>query len=448
MPAGLMMTLKWSAIVAVLVQVFIAVQAAGSGGFRSAVESQFFDMSQDANFVLDGPRIVDCNKATIDMLRASSREQVLRLTPPDFSPEFQPDGRASGEKAMEMIGAALKQGSSRFEWMHRRLDGSPLPVSVTLVAALVMGKPHLLVYLHDISELAEARERQKESANERHTMLERLAATFESRVKGIVTTVAESASRLKGTSTELSGSADEACDGLSTVAGAINDASASVENVAAASSQLSASIQEISRRVAESAAITREAAGEAQVTKTKIEGLAESAHKIGEIVGLITDIAAQTNLLALNATIEAARAGEAGKGFAVVANEVKNLANQTARATDEIGRQISAIQSQTREAVDAIRHIGSTIGHMDEMSAAIAGAVEEQGAATSDIARNIDAASRGTRSVSDTIGSVSGAAQRTGQMAHGVSDTAGVLNQGSDHLVSEVTNFLAEVRRG
>jgi methyl-accepting chemotaxis protein len=433
---------------AIILQAVLLIRGGGAGGFRAEAESLFFGLSRDANFVLDGPRIVDCNPTMVEMLRAGSREQVLRLTPPDFSPEFQPDGRPSGEKAMELIGMALKQGSHRFEWMHKRLDGSALPVSVTLVATPIQGRPHLLVYLHDISELAESREAARRASDERHATLDHLAASLEGRVKGIVTSVADSVGRLKGTSAELSGSADEACGGLSNVASALREASSSVENVAAASGQLSTSIHEISRRVSESAAITREAAQEAQVTNGKIEGLAESAHKIGEIVGLITDIASQTNLLALNATIEAARAGEAGKGFAVVANEVKTLANQTAKATDEISQQITAIQAQTREAVDAIRHIGTTISHIDEMSTAIAGAVEEQGAATGEIARNIDSASRGTRSVSDTIEAVSASASRTGRIAHEVVETAGVLNQGSNQLAAEVSDFLAEVRRG
>ena len=446
LPSAVASLVKGAAVLAVVLQVSLLFGGGSGGGFRAEAESLFFGLSKDANFVLDGPRIVDCNDATVQMLRASSKEQVLRLTPPDFSPEFQPDGRPSGEKAMEMIGAALKNGSNRFEWMHKRLDGQDLPVSVTLIAAMVQGKPHLLVYLHDITELAQSRQHEQQAATERHAILDRLAASFENRVKGIVTNVASAVGQLQSTARALSVSADESNSGLGSVTSSTREATDSVEAVAAASTQLSSSIHEISRRVSESAAITREAAQEAQITNGKIEGLAESAHKIGEIVTLINDIASQTNLLALNATIEAARAGDAGKGFAVVANEVKTLANQTAKATEEISRQIAAIQTQTRDAVEAIRHIGTTISHIDEMSTAIAGAVEQQGAATSEIARNIDTAAQGTKTVASTILAVADASDKTGRMAHQVADAAVALSDGSSRLDREVTSFLAEVR--
>ena len=444
-PSALAMLIKGLAVIAVMIQAAILFSG-GGGGFRAEAESLFFGRSKDANFVLDGPRIVDCNDATVEMLRASSKEQVLRLTPPDFSPELQPDGRPSGDKAMELIGTALKNGFNRFEWMHKRLNGDPLPVSVTLVATMIVGRPHLLVYLHDISELVASRESQQRASTERHGTLERLAASFESRIKGIVTNVAESVGHLQSTIRSLSDSADESSHGLGTVRTSTRDATDSVEAVAAASTQLSSSIHEISRRVSESAAITREAAEEAQITNTKIEGLAVSAQKIGEIVTLINDIASQTNLLALNATIEAARAGDAGKGFAVVANEVKTLANQTGKATEEISRQIAAIQTQTKDAVDAIRHIGATISHIDEMSTAIAGAVEQQGAATSEIARNVDAAAQGTKSVAHIIASVADSSERTGRMVHQAADAATALGTGSGVLEQEVTAFLSEVR--
>ncbi|MDO8606550.1 MAG: methyl-accepting chemotaxis protein [Phaeospirillum sp.] len=446
-PAILATIIKGLAVIAVVLQA-ILLFGGGGGDFRTEAESMFFGQSRDANFVLDGPRIVDCNDATVKMLRASGKDQVLQLMPPDFSPEFQPDGRPSGEKAMELIGIALKNGSNRFEWMHKRLDGEPLPVSVTLVASMIGGKPYLLVYLHDISELAASRESQQNAAAERHGMLERLAVTFESRIKGIVTSVAGSVGQLQSTIKVLSDSADDSNQGLSSVRSSTREATDSVEAVAAASIQLSSSIQEISRRVSESAAITRDAAQEAQITNTRIEGLAVSAHKIGEIVTLINDIASQTNLLALNATIEAARAGDSGKGFAVVANEVKTLANQTAKATEEISRQIANIQTQTKDAVDAIRHIGATISHIDEMSTAIAGAVEQQGAATSEIARNVDTAAQGTKSVAATIVSVADSSELTGQMAHRVADAATELGEGSRRLEQEVTDFLSEVRSG
>jgi methyl-accepting chemotaxis protein len=185
---------------------------------------------------------------------------------------------------------------------------------------------------------------------------------------------------------------------------------------------------------------------EAEQTNVKVQGLAQAANKIGEVVALITDIAEQTNLLALNATIEAARAGDAGKGFAVVASEVKNLANQTAKATDEIGAQIAGIQAATREAVAAIDSITKTISRINEVNSGVASAVEEQGAATQEIARNVEQAAAGTQEVSSNIGGVSQAANETGAAAGQIHRAAGELSQQSETLRAEVDKFLAGVR--
>jgi methyl-accepting chemotaxis protein len=185
---------------------------------------------------------------------------------------------------------------------------------------------------------------------------------------------------------------------------------------------------------------------EAQETNVRVQGLADAAQKIGDVVALITDIADQTNLLALNATIEAARAGDAGKGFAVVASEVKNLANQTAKATEEIGAQIAGIQASTQEAVEAIAGIGKTIAEIDEVASGIASAVEEQGAATQEIARNVEQAAAGTQEVSSNITGVSAAANETGEAARQIQSAAGELSQQSERLRVEVEKFLRGVR--
>ncbi|MEI9984892.1 MAG: methyl-accepting chemotaxis protein [Aliidongia sp.] len=217
----------------------------------------------------------------------------------------------------------------------------------------------------------------------------------------------------------MSATSDQTNHQVRAVAAASEEASSNVQTVAAASEELSASIGEISRQVTHAASIAERAVEETRRTDNTVRGLTETAGRIGEVVKLISNIAGQTNLLALNATIEAARAGEAGKGFAVVASEVKSLANQTAKATEEISAQIAAVQKVTQEAVDAIRSIGGTIGEVSEVATGIASAVEEQGAATQEITRNTQEAARRTREVSETVAGVTDGADATGAAAQG-----------------------------
>jgi len=219
-----------------------------------------------------------------------------------------------------------------------------------------------------------------------------------------------------------------------------------VQSVAAATEELSASISEISQQVAQSTTIAQRAVGQARETDATINGLAQASQKIGEVADLIRDIANQTNLLALNATIEAARAGDAGKGFAVVASEVKNLANQTAQATEEISGQISGIQGATAQAVDAIRVITSTISEIDQIASAIAAAVEQQGAATREISRSIQQAADGTRDVSQNISGVSSALSESARLADGLLGAASDLSHQADVMRGEISRFLDRVR--
>ena len=235
-------------------------------------------------------------------------------------------------------------------------------------------------------------------------------------------------------------------DAMGKVAAAAEQASTNAQTVATAAEELSASISEISSQVAQSTKISGKAVETAAATNASVQGLADAAQKIGEVVQLINDIASQTNLLALNATIEAARAGDAGKGFAVVASEVKSLANQTARATEDIAQQVNAIQGATRHAVDSIKGISDTIGQINEIATAIASAVEEQGAATQEIARNIQQASHGTNEVSTNIVEVTKAAGETGSAATQVLAAAGEVSEQSERLKSEVDSFLVAVR--
>ena len=225
------------------------------------------------------------------------------------------------------------------------------------------------------------------------------------------------------------------------------ETSTNVQTVASAAEELSSSIIEISRQVAESSRISQEAVTEADRTNATVQGLAQSSDKIGEVVNLIQDIASQTNLLALNATIEAARAGEAGKGFAVVASEVKNLANQTAKATEEIAAQINEIQTSTTDAVRAIQGIGKTIHQISEITSAIAAAVEEQGAATSEISRCAQQAAGGTEALTGDVETLSAAAAETGMAASGVSDAGEALKTSTQRTRDEIEKLLSEIAK-
>jgi methyl-accepting chemotaxis protein len=244
----------------------------------------------------------------------------------------------------------------------------------------------------------------------------------------------------------MSATADQSSALVSAVASAAEETSVNVQSVSAGTEELSSSIAEIGRQVVASAQIARKAVDEAGATDTTMQGLAENASRISVVVDLIQVIASQTNLLALNATIEAARAGEAGRGFAVVASEVKNLANQTANATDEIRSQIANMQQVTTSAVSAIRNIGLTISEINEVTTAIASAVEQQGAATREIARNIQHAAGGTSEVSSNIIGVSTATAEAGSAAAEVLGASGALRREAEALRSEIDLFLSSIR--
>ncbi len=298
----------------------------------------------------------------------------------------------------------------------------------------------------EADRLAEEQRREQEARAERAKRIEDLCKAFDATSTEAVKSVAAAASQMQSSSEAMGVTAEEANRQASAVAAASEQASANVQTVASAAEELSSSISEISRQVTQASQIASAAVTEAERTNIKVQGLAQAANKIGEVVALITDIAEQTNLLALNATIEAARAGDAGKGFAVVASEVKNLANQTAKATDEIGAQIAGIQTATQEAVAAIESITQTISKINEVNSGVASAVEEQGAATQEIARNVEQAAAGTHEVSSNIAGVSQAANDTGTAAGQIKTAAGELSRQSEKLRTEVDKFLAGVR--
>ncbi|MBO0346131.1 cache domain-containing protein [Roseibium sp. CAU 1637] len=273
-----------------------------------------------------------------------------------------------------------------------------------------------------------------------------LTAGFEGQIQGLIETITKSVGGLQQASTDLNAGAQQTTDQSEAVAGAAGHASSNVETVAAAAEELAASVSEISRQVASSSEVASRASSQATQTNQRIQGLSDAANRIGEVVNLIQAIAEQTNLLALNATIEAARAGEAGRGFAVVAAEVKDLATQTSKATEEISAQIHNVQEETQQAVGAIEEITATVSRINEITSSISASVEQQGSATQEIARNVQEAARGTQEVSTNISGVSKAASETNVAADIVYAASQDLEQESEMLRQYVNEFLSCIR--
>jgi len=350
-------------------------------------------------------------------------------------------GRSISRPIVQMSGAMKELAGGN---LNVEVVGSGRLDEIGLMACTVE------VFKNNAIEVIRLREEQEEAerrAAARHKAeMQRLADDFEGAVGEIIQTVTSASTELEASAGTLTTTADRSQELATSVAAASEQASANVQSVASATEEMASSISEISRQVQTSARIAGEAVDQARKTNDRIGQLADAANRIGDVVELINTIAGQTNLLALNATIEAARAGEAGRGFAVVAQEVKALAEQTAKATGEISQQISGMQAATQDSVGAIREIGGTIERMSEIASTIASAVEEQGAATQEISRNVQQAAQGTQQVSSNICDVQRGAAETGSASTQVLAAAQSLSRDSNLLKDEVTRFVETVR--
>lgn len=298
----------------------------------------------------------------------------------------------------------------------------------------------------EAERLAAEEAKAQEQRTKRARIIEDLTRNFDAEASAVVKAVSSAATEMQATASAMSETAEQASTQATSVAAASEQAATNVQTVAAAAEELTSSVQEITRQVAESTRIAGDAVEQASRSGEQIRALSEAAQRVGAVVGLINEIADKTNLLALNATIEAARAGHAGKGFAVVASEVKSLANQTTKATDDIAQQVAGIQQSTTETVGSIERISTVIGRINEITTAIAAAVEEQGAATSEISRNAQQAADGTQDVSANIVGVTQASQQTGTAAGQMYAASSELAQQAEGLRRQVEKFIGDVK--
>ncbi len=434
-------------------------------GLVDAYESRFQQWSSAATRLIEIQKKVSDSYTALEPIVLASTEKADQL-----SQHFEDEATALDKTSfvlllVTVLGAiALTVPLALMIWRHaaRALDGMETSMRAiergdyattvaggehdTEIGAMARSLVDLRDRLQEAEALRAARAEDDRRRLERTERLERLVRGFEADVAQVVGTLSSAATELQAASGTLTGTAEETSRQSSAVAGAAEAASEQVGTVAGASEQLTQSIAEISTKMIESHDVSKEAVGEAEKAATIVHELDRSAARIGEVVDLIQAIASQTNLLALNATIEAARAGEAGRGFAIVANEVKQLAAQTTRATEQIGTQITTIQSATAIAVEAIDRISGTIGRLDAIGAAIGAAVEEQSTIASEITQSIQFAAAQTNAASSSIGGVLTASEETSSAAHQVHAAADDLSRQSETLTSKVASFVTGVR--
>lgn len=437
--------------------------------FGEGRDSIFDLRRRELQIIVSGQSILDDSHRFNEMLAASVKDLVKGVQSGTAATSANAQGLTSfAIIIMIALGVATLIGSALFVWLYvgrnilrrignlqavmQRLAKGDLEAEVMRsktkdeVAEMALSLDVFRDSMIQARSLAADQDAERSAKSERAARVEARIEAFEERMRVALDTLIASANAMQATAENMSASADRSSALASAVAAAAEETSVNVQTVSAGTEELSSSIAEISRQVTSSAQVATKAVAEAGETDATMQGLAQSAGRISTVVDLIQTIASQTNLLALNATIEAARAGESGRGFAVVASEVKNLADQTAKATDDIRQQITSMQDVAAAAVGAIRNIGQTIGEMNEVTTAIAAAVEEQGAATREIARNVHHAASGTSEVTSNIVGVSEASSQAGISAADVLTASNTLHREADALRQDIHEFLTSIR--